>query len=176
MQDLDAADAGRYDARLADDPLLYTRAFPERWRAFRTRKLTELLLRLRETVKGVRPGAVLSAAVAPDPDAAAGQRLQDWRGWLDRDLIDVVCPMAYAPDRATFAAEIGTARAAAGRHPLWAGIGAYRLSPSDVVGNVATARRLGVDGVVLFSYDSLTESTRAPGYLADLGRAAFDEQ
>jgi uncharacterized lipoprotein YddW (UPF0748 family) len=176
IQDLGAADQRRYDARRADDPLIYTRAFPERWRRFRMSRLTDLLVRIKETVKAARPDLVVSAAVAPDPDEAAERRLQNWRSWLDRDLIDVVCPMAYATDSATFAAQVGAARVAAGTHPLWAGIGAYRLSSAEVIGNVAAARKLGVGGIVLFSYDSLTGPARAPGYLAALGRAAFTNQ
>jgi dihydrodipicolinate synthase/N-acetylneuraminate lyase len=65
------------------------------------------------------------------------------------------------------------ARSAAGRHPLWAGIGAYRLSSDEIVASVQAARRLGVDGLILFSYDSLTGPTRGPAYLAQVGRAAF---
>ncbi len=171
--ELDADSRNRYDAQLADDPIVYTRAFPERWRTFRMTRLTELLLRVKATVKTARPSLLLSAAVAPDPDEAAAERLQDWRGWLDRDLIDVLCPMAYTTDSAEFAAQVDRARVAAGSHPLWAGIGAYRLSSAQVVGRVAAARKLGVGGIALFSYDSLTEPGRGPGYLAQLGRAAF---
>lgn len=176
VDELDGDARTRYDTRLAEDPLIYTRAFPERWRRFRMTRLTELLMRMRTAVKGARPSIVLSAAVAPDPDEAATVRLQDWRGWLDRDLIDIVCPMAYTVDSAEFAAQIARARAAAGRHPLWAGIGAYRLSSDQVIERIALARRLGASGIVLFSYDSLTEPARGPGYLSQLGRAAFAEQ
>jgi uncharacterized lipoprotein YddW (UPF0748 family) len=174
--ELDADSRNGYDARLGDDPLVYTRAFPERWRTFRTTRLTELLLRVKDTVKRVRPSVLLSAAVGPDPDEAAAVRLQDWRGWVDRDLIDVLCPMAYTADGAEFAAQVDRARAAAGGHPMWAGIGAYRLSSTQIVGRVATARKLGAGGIVFFSYDSLIEPGRGPAYLAELGRAAFAGQ
>ena len=51
--------------------------------------------------------------------------------------------------------------------PIWAGIGAYRLTPAQTVENIQTARRLGAAGVVLFSYDSLTDpQPAAPDYLA----------
>ncbi len=58
----------RYDAQLDADPLAYTRAFPQRWRAFRSARLTDLLVELKDTVKAVRPSALVSVAVAPDPD------------------------------------------------------------------------------------------------------------
>jgi uncharacterized lipoprotein YddW (UPF0748 family) len=166
-------DRRKYDARTAAEPLIYTRAFPDRWRAFRTERLTALLTGLRDAVRSARPGALISVAVAPDPAEAAGRRLQDWPAWLSHDLIDVVCPMATAVDNAVFASQIATAHEAAGRHPLWAGIGANRLSHEQIMDDILTARRLGAGGVVLFSYDSLVAPARGSGYLSQLGKAAF---
>jgi uncharacterized lipoprotein YddW (UPF0748 family) len=128
---------------------------------------------VREAVKAARPNATLSAAVVPDAIDAEARRLQDWESWAARDLVDVFCPMAYATDPAAFVSQVMAARSAAGRHPLWAGIGAYRLSSDEIVASVQAARRLGVDGLILFSYDSLTGPTRGPAYLAQVGRAAF---
>jgi uncharacterized lipoprotein YddW (UPF0748 family) len=172
--DLGAVDRRRYDARLTGEPLVYTQVFPERWRAFRTARLTALLTALRHTVKSIKPAAVVSVAVVPDPQEALTHRLQDWRAWLDGGLVDVICPMAYTTDPAVFAAQVAEARQIAGSHPLWAGIGAYRLSSDQIVEHVRTARRLGAGGVILFSYDSLTDPARGPGYLSQVGRAAFN--
>ena len=129
--------------------------------------------RLRATVKSARPSAVLSAAVAPNADDAAAHRLQDWRTWLARDLVDVVCPMAYTTDTTTFAHQVSAATELAGDHPVWAGFGAYRLSPAQIADNVQTARRLGAGGIILFSYDSLADPARGPDYLTRVARAAF---
>ncbi len=174
LPDLSLADRRRYDSRVeAGEPIIYTQAFPERWRIFRTTRLTALLNGLRGAVKAVRPSALVTVAVTPDPREASAWYLQDWRGWIDHGLVDVVCPMAYTTDTAAFAAAIAAVRQAAGPHPVWAGIGAYRLSPDQIAENVRTARRVGVGGVILFSYDSLTDDTRAPGYLSQIGRTAF---
>jgi uncharacterized lipoprotein YddW (UPF0748 family) len=167
------SDVRRYDARLASEPLLYTQAFSDDWRTFRLDRLTTLLKELRQTIKAVRPTATLSAAVSPEPAEAAARRLQDWGRWLDLDLIDVVCPAAYTTDVAAFASQIATAQAAAGRHSLWAGIGADRLSSQQTVDNILAARRLGAGGVILFSYDSLIAPARGSGYLTQLGKAAL---
>ena len=174
VADLGVVDLRRYDARAAGgEPLVYTQVFPERWRAFRTGRLTALLTSLRSGVKAVKPAALVSVAVIPDPREAATHRLQDWRGWLDTGLIDVICPMAYTTDPAVFAAQIAAAKQIAGSHPLWAGIGAYRLSSDQIVENAQTARRLGVGGIILFSYDSLADSAHGPGFVSRVGRAAF---
>ena len=172
--DLTADDRRRYDARAAGgEPLIYTLALPDRWRLFRTARLTALLSGLRDAVRAARPSALVSVAVMPSPTDAAARYFQDWRGWVDGGLVDVVCPMAYTTDAVAFASEIATVQQAAGRHPVWAGIGAYRLSPDQIAENVRSARRVGVGGVILFSYDSLTDPTRAPGYLSQVGRTAF---
>ena len=171
--DLQAADQRKYDARLAREPLIYTEAFPVRWRTFRADRLTRMLATVRDAVKRAKPAAILSAAVVPDSAEASSHFLQDWRTWLDRDLLDVVCPMAYTTDAKLFAAQIAADYAMAGNHPLWAGIGAYRLTPAQIVENVQAARRVGVSGIILFSYDSLAEPARGPEYLSQVGRAAF---
>ncbi len=174
VPELAAAEVRGYDAGgAAGGPFVYTQAFPERWRRFRAARLTALLTSLRSTVKAVKPAAIVSVAVVPDPREAATHRLQDWRAWVDTGLVDVVCPMAYTTDPAVFAAQIAAARQIAGAHPLWAGIGAYRLSSAQIVENVQAARRLGVGGIILFSYDSLADSAHGPGYVAQVGRAAF---
>ena len=174
IRDLTAAEQQRYDVRLAREPLLYTQAFPERWRRFRTARLTALMADLRDTVKAARPAAMVSAAVQPDAAEAATRRLQDWREWLRRDLVDVICPMVYTTDSAVFANQVAQARDIAGRHPLWAGIGAYRLSSDQILNDIQTARRSGVGGIILFSYDSLVDPSRGPGYLAQIGRGLLN--
>lgn len=176
IADLTPVERRKYDAKLAISPLIYADAFPDRWRAFRTGRLTALVTQLKDAIKGVRPAAIVSAAVVPDPTEAAVHRLQDWREWLARDLLDVLCPMAYTTDANVFTAQIAAARELAGTRPVWAGIGAYRLSPAQIVSAIQSARQQGAGGVILFSYDSLTDPARGPDYLALVGRAAFSSQ
>jgi uncharacterized lipoprotein YddW (UPF0748 family) len=167
--DLTTADRQRYDARAAaGEPIVYTLAFPERWRQFRSERLTVLLDALRHAVREARPSALIAAD-------AASHVLQDWRAWIDRGLVDVVCPMAYTTDTDAFASEIAAVRQAAGPHPVWAGIGAYRLSADQIAANVRSARKVGVRGVALFSYDSLVDAARGPGFLLQVARAAFNQ-
>jgi uncharacterized lipoprotein YddW (UPF0748 family) len=170
---LDAAERARYDPRSISDLTALTDVYPERWAGFRRSRLNSLLLRLRTVVKAQRPGAVLSAAVMPDPDRAAAERFQDWRFWAEQRWIDVICPMAYTPDVVTFAAQIARAREVVGPQRVWAGIGAYRLSAGRTIENIHAARRAGAHGVVLFSYDSLVQPPRGADALASIGRAAF---
>ena len=171
---LDEATRRALDAREAIDLFAYPDALPDQWRAFRVSRMTALIRRLSAAVRSERPEALVTVAAAPDPREALSRRLQDWGGWLDAGLIDAVCPMAYTTEPARFAELISAAREAAGSHAVWAGIGAYRLSPKETIVNIQTARRLGASGVILFSYDSLMDPRRtAPDYLSLVARGAF---
>jgi uncharacterized lipoprotein YddW (UPF0748 family) len=156
------------------DLFAYPDAFPEQWRAFRVSAMTALMSRLRTAVKAARPTAIVSVAASPDMRDALDHRFQDWRTWLESRLVDAVCPMAYTPEPAHFAEQIAAARDIAGGRAIWAGIGAYRLTPAQTIENIETARKLGVAGVILFSYDSLASPRQsASDYLAAVARAAF---
>jgi uncharacterized lipoprotein YddW (UPF0748 family) len=171
---LSAAERHALDTRQAQSLLAYPEALPEAWGAFRRSRLTALVMRLRTLVKTHRPTAVVSAAVVPDAVEAREQRLQDWRTWVDDGLVDVVCPMLYAPESARFINQLQAAVDLVGGHRLWAGIGAFRLPPAAAVDRILTARRLGATGVVLFSYETLAEPPGDPSeYLREVAHGAF---
>ena len=167
-----AADARRQlDADEAIDLFAYPDRFPAQWKAFRRARLTALVTRLRADIRTARPSALLTVAVAPDAQEASDLRLQDWRQWLEDGLVDAICPMAYTQEPARFAEQIAAAREIAGGHAIWAGIGAYRLTPAQTIENIQAARKLGTAGFVLFSYDSLTgPKPPAADYLEIVGR------
>lgn len=168
-------DRERRDAAARErlDPAAYPNLFAERWDEFRRNGLTELVVKVRAAVKTARPGTIVSAAVVPDARQAAESRLQDWRTWLDQSLLDVLCPMAYTSETGVFQAQIAAAREYAGTVPVWAGIGAYRLTQAQTLLHMATARKIGAAGIILFSYDALTAPPHSAGSLSELGRAAF---
>jgi uncharacterized lipoprotein YddW (UPF0748 family) len=162
------------DAQETIDLFAYPDALPDEWRQFRVTRMTALISRLRAAVRDARPSALVSVAAAPDMQEALTRKMQDWGAWLNDGVIDALCPMAYTQEPARFAEQIAAAKEAAGPVPVWAGIGAYRLSPSQTIDNIRTARKLGASGVILFSYDSLINPRQsAPGYLSTVGRGAF---
>ena len=167
------AEQARVTGLEAIDPFAWPEAFPQEWLRFRQTRLTALVTRLRSTATRLRPGTLVSAAVVPDAAAAVRDNMQDWRTWLDNGFVDALCPMAYTPDPQVFAEQITAVRALAGFRPVWAGIGAYRLSARETIDNIATARRLGASGIVLFSYDSLVSPPNGVEYLAAIGKGAF---
>jgi uncharacterized lipoprotein YddW (UPF0748 family) len=111
---------------------------------------------------------MLTAAVFPDAQDAANRRFQNWAGWLESGLLDAICPMAYTADPALFRSQIANVEHLAGTHAVWAGIGAFQLSPSATVENIRVARQLGAEGIVLFSYDNLDGR-----YVESVAKGAF---
>jgi uncharacterized lipoprotein YddW (UPF0748 family) len=164
----------RIDKDAEIDPFAYPDALPSEWAQFRRARLTSLAMRLKSAVHRARPDAIVSAAVVPDAAEALATRLQDWRTWVETGILDAICPMAYTTDAAMFAQQIAGARAIAGEHGVWAGIGAWRLTPAQTIQHVGLARKAGAAGFVLFSYDSMTGPSQPRGdYLDEVSRAVF---
>jgi hypothetical protein len=62
-------------------------------------------------------------------------------------------------------------------NPRFSRVGAYRIPVESTVEKIATARSLGADGIILFSYDSTTRPTPlnpVGDYLERVSRSAFD--
>ncbi len=173
LRGLDPAARRLRERETGSELAAWPEAYPDRWREFRRERLTRLVTRIRDAVKARRQDIIVSAAVLPDAADAASRRLQDWGLWVRQGLLDVVCPMAYATDRAAFTQQVTQATQMAAPRPVWAGIGAYRLSSSDTIENIRIARSLGATGIVLFSYDALISLPRGLEYLAQVSRAAF---
>ncbi len=139
-------------------------ALPDAWSAFRRNRLTLLATTLRATALAARRGLIVSAAVAPNADEARSGRLQDWRLWAHTGIVDALCPMIYTSDPAEFATALARVKADAGTTSVWAGIGAYKLSPARTTENLRAVRKSAVAGVLLFSYDSLIAGDAASNY------------
>jgi len=165
---ISADERREYASRARGRPLFYTEMFPQGWQEFRRARLTALLTKIRATVKSRRSRAMLTAAVFPDAQDAANRRFQNWAGWLESGLLDAICPMAYTADPALFRSQIANVEHLAGTHAVWAGIGAFQLSPSATVENIRVARQLGAEGIVLFSYDNLDGR-----YVESVAKGAF---
>ncbi len=134
---------------------------------YRRDALTGLTQRLSDASRAERSGLVISAAVVPEETLAVNHRFQDWPTWAARGILDAVCPMAYTPERAVFLRQVEQARSRVAI-PVWAGVGAYRLSLAEIVERVKDARDRGASGVVLFSHESL-----GPSHLLPLREQAF---
>ena len=171
--ELTAAELAPLDARSHASPAVFADRWPERWLAFRRARVTWLVDGIAGAAREERPGILISVAVVPDPDAALTIKLQDWPSWAARGLVDAICPMAYAEDRAGYTAQVAAVHEAARGVAVWTGIGAYRLTAAETAYRIREARDAGSAGVLLFSYDSVTSGRGGNRYLRDVARAAF---
>ena len=163
---------------LKENPLAATEKYTAKFGDFQRAQVTTLVEHIYHAVKKRRPDVIVSAAVFANDENAFTRRFQDWRRWLRMGILDVACPMAYTPDTAIFQKqiEVATSTAHAAGRRVWAGIGAYRIPAESTVEKINTARTIGADGIILFSYDfTATPSTLNPqgDYLVRVRRAAF---
>ena len=163
---------------LKENPLAATEKYTAKFGDFQREQVTTFVERIYHAVKKRRPAVIVSAAVFANDENAFMRRFQDWRRWLGMGILDVACPMAYTPDTVVFQKqiEVATSTAHAAGRRVWAGIGAYRIPAESTVEKINTARKIGADGIILFSYDfTATPSTLNPqgDYLDRVRRAAF---
>lgn len=161
------------------NPLAATETYPDKFGEFQREQITRLVERIYRAVKQRKPEVTVSAAVFANHENAYTRRFQDWRRWLSIGILDVACPMAYSTDTSIFQKqiEIATTTAHASGRRVWAGIGAYRISPESTVEKINAARLLGSEGIILFSYDFTTrrdELNPDGDYLQRVSRAAFE--
>jgi len=126
----------------------------EQFAQWRRDQITKLVRVVSTEARRIRPGIMVSAAVFSWPDSRdwAGQ---DWKQWIDEGLLDFVCPMNYTPSTELFESLVDQqVQTVGGKVPLYPGIGEFIISdPRVLMDQVESARRLGADGFVCFSYE-----------------------
>lgn len=151
---LPAEDREFLESQTLVDPIFYPDNFPTQYAAFQRRQVDLLVERLHKELKQARPDLLLSAAVFADSHLASQFRFQDWPNWARHGWLDILCPMAYTPETERFQSLLEGVRKAAAGQAVWIGIGAYRQGVEQAKEKIALARAAGVEGFVLFSYNS----------------------
>ncbi len=128
---------------------------PNAWDAWRANQLSRLVAEIREAIRGVCPGATLTAAVWSDPSRGYHEYFQNAVAWVRTHQVDALYPMAYTPDAAKFEGYVATYRQLAPGARVIPGIGAYmHKTPEALDAQLQHCLRLGGDFAV-FSYESL---------------------
>jgi uncharacterized lipoprotein YddW (UPF0748 family) len=138
-------------------PLGDSLANASRWDSWRRDKLTALVAMIGAALRSIDAEVALSVAGWAYADRAYLALGQDWRGWLDDELIDFAVPMAYTVDDALL---IHLARSFAGLPSgdrIWVGLGVwlFERKPERAVAQVEIVRAAGAGGDALFSWDSI---------------------
>ena len=108
----------------------------------------------------------LSAAVWRDPDIAWNDRLQDYRTWLEGDLLDIAMPMIYlsSSNDNLFAPSLTKTLNIQSNTRIAPGLGAYLHTSSSggvslTVDQLDRLHDFGADGATFFSYSSFFGSS-----------------
>jgi uncharacterized lipoprotein YddW (UPF0748 family) len=143
-----------------------------KWIQWKRDQVTDLVRTLRNDLDLLGRPIKLTAAVIADQNAALNRYLQDWPTWLKEGYIDAAIPMAYSPSTSVVARQLSAALSIPTRRQVWAGIGVYNEGARSAAEKIRLAREAGVDGIALFSYDKLLESS---GYRRNIRSWAFRE-
>ena len=113
-----------------------------------------------------RPRWLTTAVYGKHPQCI-GSVGQDWKGWLDANLVDYVVPMDYTESKVTFQTLLAIqadSRSHARRTIIGIGVTANesRLDARDVIDQVNMTRRYGFAGNALFDLDTTLEKRILP--------------
>jgi uncharacterized lipoprotein YddW (UPF0748 family) len=151
---LDSASREFLAREVANDPMIYATTYPGSFAQFQRDQVTDLVSRIYQGVKKIKPHATISAAVFANDRDAARSRFQDWKTWLERGWLDVVCPMVYTTDTEIFRSQLLNAMNNSAGKQVWGGIGAFKQTAESSLEKIQVTRQLNADGYILFSYDS----------------------
>ncbi len=137
--------------------------FWNEWLAWNREQVTQFIRELRAELKTVARPIRISAAVFPDAGNARVLIGQDWANWADQGLVEMLCPMLYTNHAGFFEKYLKRAiEIARGPCQMCVGIGIgtshNQNTPEGMTEQVQISRRLGADGVIFFSANSLNSN------------------
>lgn len=125
------------------------------WRKFNTwreNNVTSFVKEVRDLLKTLKPEALLSAAVVPDPQHSRQNVMQDWKLWIDKGYLDFLMTMDYRNDTAGFKANAQKGLdVVADKTWVYPGLGLYVNDRFNNMGQIKATRSVGSTGVALFS-------------------------
>jgi uncharacterized lipoprotein YddW (UPF0748 family) len=154
--------------------VLATGALRNTFLNWRRAQITRLVTAVYAGVKAIKPNVQVSAAVFPDATSAYDGVGQDWRLWITNGILDFVCPMDYTTSLNQFTSLVTQQLTyAAGRVPIYPGIGAYVLQPDAALAQFQQARAANTHGFIIFELSPGAVTNLLPALHA--GATAPDE-
>ena len=141
---------------------------------WRRAQITRLVSTVHADAKSAKPNVKISAAVFPDANSAYDEVGQDWRLWIDQGLLDFICPMDYTTSLPGFTNTVRQQLSyAAGRLPLYPGVGAFILEPGGTLAQVEETRKMNTGGFILFELSPNSATNLLPKFRA--GATALED-
>ncbi len=120
--------------------------------SWRENNVTSFVKEVRHLLKTLKPEALLSAAVVPDPQHSRKNVMQDWKLWIDKGYLDFVMTMDYRNDTPGFKANAQKGLdIVADKTWVYPGLGLYVNDRFNNMGQIKATRSVGSTGVALFS-------------------------
>lgn len=154
-------DAQSHAMFTADTGLAATSSNANQYRDYIRRRITDLVTSVNATMDATDPNAVLSAAVWRDPDVGNSQVLQNYRTWMQQDLVDVIIPMIYLSESNNhlFEPNLLNVMSINTNARVAPGIGVYlHDDPQFTVSQLQTLVDNNTGGATLFAYSSFFSS------------------
>lgn len=128
------------------------------WSEWKKTMVTRTVETVRSVLRSRSPGVQLSCAVMADPQSAASHYSCDWQQWLEDDLVDFVCTMAYT-DNTARAVELAMATTGVRPEKVLHGIGIYNQPIRNALTGAVAALENGSGGICMFSINSLSQDS-----------------
>jgi uncharacterized lipoprotein YddW (UPF0748 family) len=140
-----------------------------RWDDWRRDQVTALVRRIGDAARAEQPDLELSAAVWAYANRAYLSIFQDWRGWLEEELLDFAVPMLYTRDDRLLRYNASAFVGGIAGSRVWIGLGAWLFSkqPERAAAQLRMAEASGAAGIALFSYDSIIDAANLRAVLAE---------
>jgi uncharacterized lipoprotein YddW (UPF0748 family) len=132
----------------------------EVWHTWKATKVTNFVRDASRTLRKLRPGMTISAAVYATPLRARIAAIQQhWEVWANEGLIDVINPMTYAPDTKDFSDACAFVRDSVKDFCLvYPGTSIDRYPAALLIDHIEAANKLGFLGTTLFAVAHLQDS------------------
>lgn len=135
------------------------------YRTYIKDRVTDLVGSVKNTIDAAEASSGrtvdLSAAVWRDPDIGENERLQDYRTWLENDLLDIAMPMIYLSDSNNhlLVPNLTNTLNIQSNTRIAPGLGAFLHTASgggvqETIDQLDTLYDLGADGATFFSYSN----------------------
>ncbi len=129
------------------------------WERFRREEVTRFVRAVRDSIRSIRPGIALTAAVFADLNVARNRVFQDWPQWLRDRIIDQAVVMNYATDDGTYRERLVVMQAELGSDMFYSkiihGISLYNQSEYGVKNKIKVCGEFKVRKWSFFSYESV---------------------
>lgn len=145
-----------------------TGGYRGRFADWRREQLTSLVAEVSGALRKQYPGLMVSAAVFLNWEGHRESFGQDWVTWIERGLVDFVCPMNYTADMDKFQLYVSRQEKwIGGKAPWAAGLGVYADGcryggPEMALEQIEVARAHGSRGFVIFNYSSALATDYLP--------------